>query len=242
MTKLITIQRRFSGHLKKKSDQKILQEISGSQVEALARLNIYRSNVFGGLESVLSSTFPATKNVLGAEKFENLFKKYCQKFPSKSGDITKFSDKFVKFLNCCEPLYLKDLARLEFLHHQAYFLAKNVEKFDVKKFQKLPSDYFFNLIFSLNSSCFLFRSEFAVFSIWQKKRAIKNFEKPELALICASNILKLSEEEFLFLSLIKKQKKLYKIYQILCKKTKKSVDIGALINRFISNGTITSYA
>ncbi|MBP7709790.1 MAG: putative DNA-binding domain-containing protein [Rickettsiales bacterium] len=242
MTKLLTIQRNFSKHLEKKSDQKILQEISGSSVEALARLNIYRNNVYGGFESVLSSIFPVTKNILGEEKFAELLKKYCQKFPSKTGDLNKFGDNFAKFLKGHKPLYLKDLAQLELLHHQAYFIAKNTKEFDVRKFQKLPVDHFFNLVFLLDSSRFLFNSKFAVFSIWQKKREIKNLAKAELALVCADNIFKLSEEEFLFLSLIQKQKKLYEIYQILCKKTKKPVDIGALINRFISNGTIINYA
>ncbi len=242
MTKLLTVQRRFARHLHEKSDQKILQEILGSSVEALARLSIYRNNVYGGFESALSSVFPVTKKILGEEKFEELLKKYYQNFPSESGDLNKFGDNFSKFLKGHKPLYLEDLSQLELLHHQAHFIAGKVEKFDVANFKKLSADRFSNLTFSLNSSCFLLTSKFAVFSIWQKKCPVKNFAKPELALIRADNIFKLSEEEFLFLSLIQKRQKLYKIYQTLCKKSKKPVDIGALINRFISNGTIVNYA
>ena len=59
-------------------------------------------------------------------------------------------------------------------------------------------------------------------------------------LICADKILKLNEEEFLFLTEIKKQKKLYEIYKTLCKKNKKT-NIGKLINQFIANGVITNW-
>ncbi len=242
MTKLLNLQRQFADHLHKKSDTRVLQEISGSKLGAVARLNIYRNNVYGGFESVLSSNFSVTKEILGTEKFERLLTKYCQKFPSRSGDLNEFGGDFPKFISHAKPLYLKDLARLELLHHQAYFVEKTNKKFDLKKFQKLPAENFTNLIFSLDPACFLFASKFAVFSIWQKKRAIKNFTKPEFMLVRADNIFKLSEEEFLFLSLIQKQKKLYEIYTTLCKKTGKESDIGKLVRHFISNGTITNYA
>lgn len=242
MTRLLTIQRQFANHLHKKSDQEILQEIAHSKTEALARLNIYRSNVYGGFDSVLSSIFSVTKNIVGEKKFAKLLKNYCQKFPSYSGDLNKFGDHFSIFLENAKPLYLQDLAQLELLHHQAFFIKKSEQKFDVKKFKKLSKESFSNLIFSLDSSCFLFSSKFAVFSIWQKNAKIRNFAKPQLALIRADDILKLSEEEFLFLSLILKKKNLYQIYQALCKKSKNPIDIGALLNRFISNGTIINYA
>lgn len=242
MSKLPNIQRQFANHLHKKSDQNILPKISGSRSEALARLNIYRNNVYGCFESVLSSNFPVTKKILGAKKFDELLKKYCQKFPSKSGDLNEFGNDFPKLLSRLKPAYLKDLARLELLHHQAYFIADNTKRFDVEKFRKLSTDKFSDLIFSLNPACFLLTSKFAIYSIWQKNRTIKNYAQPEFVMIRAGFVLKLSESEFLFLSLIQHQKKLYEIYKTLCKKNKKPVDIGKLVNRFISNGTITNYA
>ncbi len=57
----------------------------------------------------------------------------------------------------------------------------------------------------------------------------------------SNQIFLLTEEEFLFLSLIQKQKNLYQIYKMICKKMKKEVDVGKLINRFISTGVIVSF-
>ena len=76
MAKLLDLQQQFAAHLHKRSDRKILQEISHSALEALARLNVYRNNVYGGFELVLSSNFPVTKKILGAENFEKILKKY----------------------------------------------------------------------------------------------------------------------------------------------------------------------
>ena len=238
---LLLLQKNFANHLYKKSDKKILSTISCLEVEAQARLKIYRSNVLGNFESVLSATFPVIKKILGEKKFAKICHKYCQKFPSKSGDLNEFGGNFSQFIKLAKPLYLKDLARLELAFHQSYFVAKITKKFDLKRLQKLLEKDFTNLTFKLDPSCILVASKFAIFSIWKKERKIKNFSKEELSLVYANKILLLSEEEFLFLSLIQKQKKLYEIYKSICRKTKKDCDIGALLNRFITSGVIVEF-
>lgn len=246
MADLLQIQRQFSHHIFNKFDEKILEEISCQKEEALSRLNIYRNNVLGNFESVLSSIFPVTKKILGKENFELLVGKYCKKFPSKSGDLNEFGKEFPELLTRCQTTYLKDLARLELFYHQSYFAAKAKEKFDVAKIKNLPAEEFYNLIFTIDPSCVLLASKFAVFSIWKSEKKIKNYAKPQSVLICSDKILKLSEEEFLFLALIQKQKKLFEIYKTLRKKTKKEVarkeiDIGKFINRFVSSGAIIGW-
>ncbi len=104
MSKLLRLQQDFASHIYKKSDKKILREISHSSVEAQARLNIYRNNILGNFESILSEIFCVTKKILGEKKFGELAKKYCQKFPSKSGDLNEFGRDFPKFLKPVEPL------------------------------------------------------------------------------------------------------------------------------------------
>lgn len=239
--RLQQLQQNFSEHIFKKSDRKILQEISCSESEALARLNIYRNNVLGNFEAVLSSIFPVTKEILGAEKFAKLVQKYCQRFPSKSGNLNDFGQDFPKFLSRHQPVYLKDLARLELFYNQACLAGKSATVFDVKKFKKLPVEKFAQLNFELDHSCILLSSKFAVFSIWKKEKEVKNFLKPELVMTYFNQIFLLTIEEFLFLSLIQKQKNLYQIYKMLCKKMQKEVDVGKLINRFISSGMIVRF-
>jgi hypothetical protein len=137
-------------------------------------------------------------------------------------------------------LFLSELARFELLLHKSFFV-KTAEEFNLKKFQKLPQKNFPNLVFFLHPSAVFFESKFAIFSIWQKRKASKNFSKKERAIIFSNRALPLNEEEFLFLSCVKKQKKLYESYEFLCKKTGKEIDIGALMNHFISNGVIVNY-
>lgn len=241
MSDLLKLQRDFAHHIFAKSNHKILHNTLHSNAEALGRLNIYRNNVLGNFESILSAVFVVTKKILGATEFDFIAAKYCRKFPSTSGDLNEFGAKFPHFLKSHQVKYLKDLAQLELLYHRSYFNSKKPQKFDLKNFSKISEENFSNLIFTLDSACVLFSSPFAIFSLWQKEHKIKNFTKAEFTLIRSNHIYFLTAEEFLFLTLIKKQKPLYKIYQELCKKTGKEIDIGKLINRFINNFVITDF-
>jgi len=127
------------------------------------------------------------------------------------------------------------------LYHQSYFASKTNKKIDLKKFKKLSANDFSNIKFTLDSSCILFASKFAIFSIWKKEQKIRNVLKPEFAAVYDFKISSLSEVEFLFLLQIQKQKPLYKIYEAVCKKSQEDVDIGALINRFISDEIIVKF-
>jgi len=242
MKELLKLQRDFSSHLFDKKNTIVIKNISSAKDEALARLNVYRNNVYSNFESVLSSTFPIIKKILGEKKFEQLIEKYCLKFPSQSGNLDEFGLKFPNLFLQDKALYLKDLARLEILFHQSVFTQKIENKFDIKKFQKLSPEKFYDLAFTIHPHCKLFSSKFAIFSIWQKGREVKNFRKPEFMLVFEERVLKLSEEEFLFLLLLQKKKKLYEIYKKLYQKTKSEVDIGKFIQHFILNGIIINYA
>lgn len=241
MSSLVKIQREFSAHIFKKSQRQILNSTIHSDLEALERLNIYRNNVLGNFESILSNIFVVTKKILGEKNFDVLVQKYCQKFPSKSGDLNDFGTEFPKFLKSHELPYLKDLAQLELLYHQAYFAALNKQKIDLKKIKKIENTNLAKVTFTLEQSCVLFASKFAIFSIWQKEQKIKNPAKPEFMLICRNQILLLNQKEFDFLSLIQKSQTFYKIYQSLCRKHKEHVDVGNLMNNFIANGVIIKF-
>jgi hypothetical protein len=242
MKELLKLQKDFYSHLFDKKKSKIIDNFSHSKLESLARLDIYRNNVFGNFNSVLESIFPVSKKILGEKKFRELLEKYCLKFPSKSGNLDEFGLEFPLFLKSYKSLYLKDLAQLELLLHHSFFSKKIINKFDIKKFQKLPQEKFFDLTFFIHPNCKLFSSKFSIFSIWKKEQEVKNLKEAEFVLIFEKNILKISEEEFLFLSLIQKQKKLYEIYKKLYQKNQKEVDIGKFIQRFIANGIIIKYA
>jgi len=173
MTNLLKLQREFAHHIFDKSAREILGKTNYSNQEGLERLNIYRNNVLGNFDSVLSATFIVTKKILGEKKFSELSKEYSQKFPSISGDLNQFGLKFPSLLKNHNPLFLEDLAWLELFYHQSYFSEKIINKFDLKKFKKLKENEFEKIEFKLNPNCILFSSKFAVFSIWQKEKKLK---------------------------------------------------------------------
>ncbi len=252
MSKVLNLQRDFSNHLYRKSNKNILHELPYSNQESLARLNIYRNNVFGSFNSVLSSIFEVTEKLLGKEYFEQLCSKYNQKHFSRSGNLDNYGDSFPHFLKKTKLenklAFIPDLARLELLFHKAYYAA-DTKVFDIEKFKKVPQEKFFDLEFELHPSCFLIASKFPIFSIWEnhidnKKKKKISSKKPELVLVTRSlrkvQIYNLSREEFIFLANIA-DKKLFKIYKEIIRQTKKDCDIGALLNKFISLGIISNF-
>ncbi len=253
MKNISTLQKNFARHIYQESNKRIIDSLPYSNQEALARLNIYRNNVFGNFDSVLESIFEATKKVVGAKYFSQIAAQYHQRHFSRSGNLDHYGDKFPDFIKHISKqhklAYLHDLCRLELLYHQAYFV-KNVDDFDIKKFQKIPQEKFFNLTFELHPSCFLFSSKFPIFTIWKeslKKSGRKKISltEAELALVSRASgkleITKMSPEEFVFLSNLKQQKTLFETYKKILRLTKKECDIGALLQAFINSRVITNF-
>jgi hypothetical protein len=252
MKEILALQKDFKDHLYQKSAQKIIAALPYSKQESLARLNIYRNNVFGNFNGVLQSIYEVVEKLVGSEYFAQICGAYNQKYFSKSGNLDNFGNDFAKFLESKKAhhklAFLADLARLELCYHKSYF-ADISEKFPLEKFQKLSQKKFFDLKFQLHPSCFLLASKFAVFSIWknnvEKKSSKKiNAAQPEFVVIervlNRVNIHKISQEEFLFLKNISK-KTLFETYEKIVKITGAEFDIGALVNKFITNGIIINF-
>jgi len=240
------LQNNFANHIFDQKNILIIKDLPYSNQEALARLNIYRNNVFGNFDAVLSSIYEVVTKIIGEKKFTKLALEYHKKFPSINGNLDDYGDKLPIFLKKHQLPFLSDLARLELYYHQCYFAA-DVKVFDIKKFQKLAPEKFFDLTLTLHPSCFLIKSKFAIFSIWKKKSA-KNIQinRPEYTLIERSQdncqIHRLSEIEFVFLDNLAKKKNLYFIYKKICKLTNGEFDIGVMLNRFIATGIIADFS
>ncbi len=233
---LANIQRDFIAHIFNPKQKNIVKIIPYSSQEALARLNIYRNNVFGNFSAVLEMVFETVRKIIGEKKFENLAKEYQLKYHSKSGNLDHYGDDFPQFLKKAKPSFLSDLARLELLYHNCYYAA-DADNFNVEDFQKLPQQKFFNLKFNLHPSCFLMKSQFAIFSLWKNPKKKSAAKKTEYLLITRSDgnqkIYKISQEEFLFLSYITQKKQLFEVYKKINQIVKKECDIGKILNKFI---------
>lgn len=252
MKEILALQKDFKNHLYQKNHEKIIATLPYSKQEALARLNIYRNNVFGNFNGVLQSIYEVVEKLVGKEYFAQICALYHQKYFSKSGNLDNYGNDFAKFLKEEKTnhkiAFLPDLARLELCYHKSYF-ADIAPQFPLEKFQKLSQKKFFNLQFQLHPSCFLLTSKFAVFSIWKsniEKKSSKKIDaaQPEFAMVERAstrvNIHKISQEEFLFLKNISK-KTLFKTYEEIVKITGVEFDIGALVNKFITNGIIINF-
>ncbi len=240
--RLLDIQRIFFHHIFDEGDTKILNLLPYSSQESLARLNIYRNNIFGGTSSVLYSIFEATKKVIGEDRFEELSQSYAKKHHSKSGNLNDYGVEFPQFIAKESLPFISDLSRLEWYYHICYY-AKDVPDFDVEVLQKLSQEKLPNLKFKLHPSCYLLESEFGIFSFWKglidgKKRKKLPSKDREFLLVerasGARNIRQLNREEFLFLDNIQKQKTLYETYEVIRRKMKRDVDVGKIMQNFIS--------
>ena len=253
-SELVKLQQDFALHIFDETNQKITDELPYSRQEALARLNIYRNNVLGNFEGVLDSTFEVVKKILGEEYFRELVKDYALKHPSQSGNLDFYGQNFPQFikkkLKIHKINYLADLSQLEWLYHHSYFEKDAETVFDIEKFKKISPEKYKNLSFKLHPTCSLFSSKFPVFTIWKNKienksNKIKIADNAEMVLIeragMSSVITKLSQEEFLFLSLIGEGGELYETYQKICRKTKKEIDVGSFLNKFISAGVFVDF-
>lgn len=245
---LLNIQRNFVSHLKNKEDFEILAQIkSASKIESLARLNIYRNNVFGGFGSVLSDIYTITKKELGEKKFDKYVEEYIKKYPSQSGNLNEYGRYFPeiirKNLKNYKINYLYELAKLEALLFSTYFLEDEKRKFNIEKYKKLPEEKFSNLKFYLDLTVNIISSKYPIYSIYSKKKS--RSKKQEYLMIerigSNSEAHNISKEEYLFLDLVKKGKNLYQIFELIAKKNKK-FDIGATLNKFIENSVIVDFS
>jgi hypothetical protein len=240
---LKTIQNDFANHIFDRKKNKIINSLPYSNQEALARLNIYRNNVFGNFSSVLTSIFEVSKKIIGEKKFKNLIEEYQKKYPSKSGDLNEYGDNFPKLLKGLQPEFLYDLSRLELALHQCYY-ADDVDDFAIDNFRKISPEKFYNLTFDLHPSCFLIESEFPIFTIFKKKKKNLN-KKTEFILVerasgtCEAKLL--NHEEFIFLKNLLKKKTLFQNYKNIAKLIGKEFDIGAMLNKFINNRVICNF-
>ncbi len=237
------IQDSFSNHIFDRKKTTIINFLPYSNQEALARLNIYRNNIFGNFSSVLESIFEVSKKIIGPKKFKNLVENYQKKYPAKSGNLDDYGDNFPKLLKTLKPAFLYDLSRLELLFHNSYY-SNNAKDFDINKFQKINPEDFFKLTFDLHPSCFLLKSEFPIFTIFTKKKKILS-KKSEFVLIeraCgACEVKNLDLIEFTFLENLSKKKNLFQTYKKIVNLTKKEIDIGAMLNKFINNKVICNF-
>lgn len=142
------------------------------QQQAPALVNasaIYRNNFFSNLTAALSAVYPVVQRLVGADFFAHMAKQFIVSSASKSGDIQDYGAEFAQFIERYPParelVYLADVARLEWLYHQAFHAADCAETATEAMLATSPHDYG-RLRFELHPACRLLASVYPVRAIW----------------------------------------------------------------------------
>jgi len=154
------------------------------------QLAIYRGNINGAHEIVLAQVYPACKNILGEEYFNQLCLLYRIQFPSVNPDLNVYGQHFHEFIKSCidkhkelwDFNYLPDLVLLEWYWNATYF-DEDDSSFDFSRLTEVSAEQQHAMVFCLRKSVSLISSIYPIIDIWKSNRAevscIQSFNMPE---------------------------------------------------------------
>lgn len=158
-----------------------------------ARFAVYRNNVIVSLIDALADTFPATQELVGETFFRALARLYVREEPPRSRMLAFYGESFPAFIERFPPAasvpYLADVARLEMRWVQAYHAADTAPLPADAIAQALARpDELAGLCIEFRPPVQLLRSRYAVLSLWEAHRGLRNIATvdpyaPECALI-----------------------------------------------------------
>lgn len=147
------------------------------------RLGIYRNSILGGITSGLMGIYPVCNRLVGDQFFTRMVTGYLQQYPSTSADVGEYGeflasylDQFLIKINQQQTLkYLPDVARLEWLWHQAFNAAdvsfnasdKSEQSLPLSELANVTAEQQGNIVFKLQPSLGLLVSQFPIDQIWQ---------------------------------------------------------------------------
>lgn len=140
------------------------------RVEPIA---IYRNNFFSTLTEALNDVYPVVERLVGGEFFALMARQFIQISPSTSGDIQEYGAEFAQFIEHYPPardlVYLPDVARLEWLCHQAFHAADCTETATLALLEVPPAQYG-SLRFSMHPAFRLLESSYPLAEIWRSNQ------------------------------------------------------------------------
>jgi hypothetical protein len=143
--------------------------VSGGR-DARRRIAVYRQNAEANFLHSLRLCFPAVQRLVGEEYFLRCVRRYRTRRPSGSGDLQHAGAAFPGYLaevhGQDEFRYLSDVARLEWLVHEAETAAAH-GRFDFGRLARVPPSQHAGLRFRLSPSARLFAAPYPVLDIWE---------------------------------------------------------------------------
>lgn len=133
------------------------------------RFAIYRAAVLTNLGEALRAVYPVVDRLTGREFFDYAARRFIRHYTSASGDLHRYGEQFPEFLRSFETaaslLYLGDVARLEWLWHEAFHAADHTA-LDLGRLAAIPKKRWAGLRLTLQPGCRLLQSPYPVLRIW----------------------------------------------------------------------------
>lgn len=185
MCSLSELQERFSRHLLQ-GDATPDAALSKSILPGIpddVSLAIYRNNVHSRFIDALTDVFPAVRRIVGDEFFRATVRSYMTAYPSRIGTLIGVGREFAAFLGTFEPAgalpYLADVAKVEWLHRDAYHAADAVPV-GLDQLHALASARTDVSELRLHPSVRLLSTEYPVLDVWEANR--RDGEVPPMTL------------------------------------------------------------
>lgn len=145
------------------------------------QLLIYRNNVNGAHEKVLSQIYPACRNILGDDYFNQLCRCYRFLYPSVDSDLNNYGECFSLLINdeykSHDQLvgleYLPEIAELEWKWHANYYVD-NDDVFSFDNFSLVEPSEQEKVVFMLGNTLSLFVTAYPLLEIWEANRNVIN--------------------------------------------------------------------
>jgi Putative DNA-binding domain len=145
----------------------------GAGPDAHRRLQIYRNNLFETRIAALTAVYPVVARLVGRAFFRSAARAYIQIFPSRSGDLHAFGDRWPEFLGEYVPAarlpYLEDVAALEWAYHHAYH-EEQLPAIDPVHLAQVPAADQTELRLRIQPSAHVVRSPYPILRIWQSNQ------------------------------------------------------------------------
>jgi len=143
---------------------------TGDAAVSAARLATYRGTCSGTLVQALRLSYPAVRQVLGAEFFDAMAARFARLEPPGSAYLNDYGERFASFVaarpETASLVYLADLARLEWAVNRALH-APDVAPLDPARLQVLAPEALAHVCFRAHPAVGTLALRFPAERIWQ---------------------------------------------------------------------------
>lgn len=144
-------------------------DATGLDIAPAKNFSIHRNNARLLIRDLLRDIFPVTQKLVGEAFFDTAARDFLQAFPPATGDLNDYGGDFPAFLARLPGLqphpYVPDMARLEWLAHEAY-LSPRLPAMDTVMLAAAAQDPL-TLRLTLQPHIHLLRSGWTIADLWQ---------------------------------------------------------------------------